>query len=131
MKILVCYDGEDDNTKLVEKAKDRAGESDATLYLLWVLTGSEVGVLDKLEPARKELGKVQASLQEDGIQSESKVMFGAAAAADSIIEYAKENAMDEIVIGVQKKSKMEKVIFGSTAQKVILDAPCPVLTVKA
>ena len=47
-----------------------------------------------------------------------------------IIGYAKDNAVDLIVIGTHGRSGIEHIIFGSTAEKVVRKAPCPVLTVK-
>jgi nucleotide-binding universal stress UspA family protein len=35
-----------------------------------------------------------------------------------------------VIIGIVKKSKVGKILFGSTAQYLILNAPCPVLTVR-
>ena len=37
---------------------------------------------------------------------------------------------DEIIIGLQRKSKVGKLLFGSTAQYIIMNAPCPVVTVR-
>lgn len=47
-----------------------------------------------------------------------------------IIRYAKENSIDLIVIGTHGRSGLEHIIFGSTAEKVVRRAPCPVLSVK-
>ena len=47
-----------------------------------------------------------------------------------IIRYAKENDVDMIVIGTNGRSGMEHIIFGSTAEKVVRKAHCPVLSVK-
>jgi nucleotide-binding universal stress UspA family protein len=47
-----------------------------------------------------------------------------------IIRYAKANAVDLIVIGTHGRSGMEHIIFGSTAEKVVRKAPCPVLSVR-
>ena len=47
-----------------------------------------------------------------------------------IIRYAKANEIDLIVIGTHGRSGMEHIIFGSTAEKVVRKAPCPVLSVK-
>ncbi len=43
---------------------------------------------------------------------------------------SKANEIDLIFIGVKKRSKVGKLVFGSTAQYVILEAPCPVVSVK-
>jgi len=47
-----------------------------------------------------------------------------------IINYARDNGVDMIVIGAQGRSGMEQFIFGSTAEKVVRKAHCPVLSVK-
>lgn len=47
-----------------------------------------------------------------------------------IIRYAKTNDIDLIVIGTHGRSGVEHIIFGSTAEKVVRKAPCPVLSVK-
>ena len=49
---------------------------------------------------------------------------------EDIVEYAKTNNIEEIILGVVRKSKVGKLIFGSTAQFVILNAVCPVTTLK-
>ena len=47
-----------------------------------------------------------------------------------IIRYAHENDVDLIIIGTHGRSGFEHIIFGSTAEKVVRKAPCPVLSVK-
>ena len=130
MKIMVCYDAADDNSAVLEKATARAKESNAGIHLVSVLIGDDAGTLDSIEPAKKELGAAQEKFQANGISCETKVEFGTTAAGESIVEYAVEKGIDEIIIGIQRKSKVGKFLFGSTAQHVILEAPCPVLTVK-
>jgi nucleotide-binding universal stress UspA family protein len=49
---------------------------------------------------------------------------------EDLVAYAKEQGIDEIAIGIRKRSKVGKLIFGSTAQYLILNAPCPVITVR-
>ena len=47
-----------------------------------------------------------------------------------IIKFAKEKAVDMIVMGTHGRSALESAIMGSTAEKVVRKAPCPVLTVR-
>lgn len=49
--------------------------------------------------------------------------------AEQIIRFAAEGRYDVIVMGTHGRSGREKVAFGSVAQRVVLDGPCPVLVV--
>ncbi len=52
-------------------------------------------------------------------------------AADEVLETVRETGADLVVIGVRHRSPVGKLLLGSTAQRILLEAPCPVLAVKA
>jgi len=51
-------------------------------------------------------------------------------AADFMIDASYEEDVELIVIGVRRRSPVGKLFLGSTAQRVILEAGCPVTAVK-
>ena len=51
-------------------------------------------------------------------------------AAEEILEAAAEHRADLIVVGLRRRTPVGKLLMGSTAQRVLLDALCPVLAVK-
>ena len=51
--------------------------------------------------------------------------------AEEVLDAAEQHRADLIVIGLRRRSPVGKLIMGSTAQRILLEAPCPVLAVKA
>lgn len=50
--------------------------------------------------------------------------------ADLILDVVDEVGADLVVVGLRRRTPVGKLILGSTAQRVLLDAACPVLAVK-
>ena len=51
--------------------------------------------------------------------------------AEALVELAEQRTADMIVIGLRRRSPVGKLVLGSNAQRILLDASCPVLAVKA
>lgn len=81
------------------------------------------------ESAKKQMDDFLASFPDlQGITYTVKMLKGTAFL--EIINEAKEANVDLIIIGTHGRSGIEHVLFGSTAEKVVRKAPCPVFTVK-
>ncbi|MGI5282262.1 universal stress protein [Nonomuraea polychroma] len=50
--------------------------------------------------------------------------------AAAVLDVAQQESASLVVIGVPRRSPVGKLIMGSTAQRILLDSPCPVLAVK-
>jgi nucleotide-binding universal stress UspA family protein len=130
MKIAVGYDGSGPTSKIIQVAIAHANAFNATLC---VLTSKEAkpGVsLDVFEKAKKNLEKIKKEFKENGIDCEIHLLTRTNTPGEDLVQFAKDNNVEEIIVGIEKTSKVGKLFFGSTAQFTILEAPCPVLTVK-
>ena len=85
---------------------------------------------DAIEPER-ELADVRAELDAEGIKNEVRQLVRGLDPAEDLIAVAKETSADFIVIGLRRRTPVGKLILGSNAQRILLEAPCPVLAVKA
>jgi nucleotide-binding universal stress UspA family protein len=50
--------------------------------------------------------------------------------ADEILEVAREVDAEALVIGIRHRSKVGKLLMGSVATRLLMEAPCPVVAVK-
>lgn len=78
-----------------------------------------------------ELAKVQQELDEAGVEHEVRALVRGNEPAEDLIEVADESDGQVIVIGLRRRTPIGKLILGSNAQRILLDARCPVLAVKA
>lgn len=75
------------------------------------------------------LGAVRDELEAAGLDHEIRVSDGGDV-ADDLIGTAEDTDARLVVIGLRRRSPVGKLILGGNAQRVLFDAPCPVLTVK-
>jgi nucleotide-binding universal stress UspA family protein len=81
--------------------------------------------------APQDLDALGGQLSERGIEHEIRQPTRGRAPADELLDAADEVGADLIVIGLRRRNPLGKLITGSTAQQVLLDAACDVLAVKA
>lgn len=128
MKLLVSYNKNLRTTSVMELAARRAKESGAFVYL--VKTCSPDATPERISEIEKKLDFIKGYMEEQGIESEVHVLIRGLAPGEDIVRFARDKQVDEIIFGMKKESRVGKLVFGSTVQFVILEAHCPVTTVK-
>lgn len=129
MTVLVGYVpnpfGEAALTAGVEEAR-RRGER-----LLVVNMSRDDVLVDARRAGQDQLERVGRDLAELGAPFEVRQIEEGNDAADAILGLAASEQASVIVIGLRHRSPVGKLLLGSVAQRILLDAPCPVLAVKA
>jgi nucleotide-binding universal stress UspA family protein len=78
-----------------------------------------------------ELERARQEVEADGLPFEVRQLVRGLEPAEDLVAVAGELDADLIVIGLRRRTPVGKLILGSNAQRILLDAPCPVLAVKA
>jgi nucleotide-binding universal stress UspA family protein len=80
----------------------------------------------------RDIDALDAKLTADGVPHEIRHLdVGTARAAEVILGVVEEVSAELVVVGIHRRSPVGKMLLGSTAQRILLDAPCPVLAVRA
>ena len=140
-RILYPTDFSGGSASAFSYAKDLAIHYNAKLYIVHVVcdiiktTGMHVPHISS-EELYKELNKwgeteIEKCCAEElrGMDNVEKVILHGVPYKE-IINYAEKENIDMIVIGTYGHSGLERLIFGSTAERVVRRAPCAVLTVR-
>jgi len=130
MNILVAYDGTREAKEAARVATRHAKAFNARIILAYSMVGGPEIPKKEFEKAEKELQLQEIALKEEGFECESLLSVRGLDIGEDIIKIAEEKQAEEIIIGIQRKSKVGKLLFGSTAQYIIMNATCPVVTVR-
>jgi nucleotide-binding universal stress UspA family protein len=131
MKFLVCYDGTNEGKEALKVAQEHAR--------IWKAKLEVVNAVVRVEPLKHSRVKqmeqrveeeVKEILKSDDPPFEVQLLLTDLTPGEQLVKFAEDQKTGLIFLGIFKRSKVGKLLFGSTAQYVILHAPCPVVTVQ-
>lgn len=138
--ILVPVDFSENSKKILESAMYLAETFKARLSVVFVVQSFEdysgffvphMPIAQFEEEVKQSAERKMKSFLDENIDKKSPhdgmVLTGDV--AEEILLYAKDKKVDLIVMGTHGYKGLEKILFGSVAEKVVKNAPCPVLTV--
>lgn len=132
-RILVPVDFSDCSTKALQYAIPLARQFGAELTLLYMLQSYPVVTdalpvpVESIEDAQRDIEELRAKIGDD-IPSRALARVGDPHVG--IIDTAKELNIDLIILSTHGRTGLERVLLGSTAEKVVRHAGCPVLVVR-
>ncbi len=131
MKFMVCYDGSKEAKKALELAREHAKVWGASLEVVNSIM-REISLkrsfIEKKEQALEY--EINEFLGGSGISYKAELLIDTLRSEEQMVQFAEREGIDQIFVGIEKTSKVGKLVFGSTAQYMILKSPCPVVTVK-
>jgi nucleotide-binding universal stress UspA family protein len=129
--IVVGYTPKAEGRAALRRAVEEAQLRGARLVVINSARGGREFDAGDAVRSEAELDAVRKELADAGIEAEVRQLVRGQDVADDLIAVAEEVAADIIVIGLRRRSPVGKLILGSNAQRILLDAHCPVLAVKA
>lgn len=140
MTILAAVDRSNRSGYVVNEAASLADAFDRDLHVLHVLSVGEFVDLERtsvkssnevldMDEVRDVAASIAAEATE-GVDAECESIGLVGDAEDEILRYADDADATYIVMSPRKRSPTGKALFGSVAQHVIINASCPVVTVR-
>lgn len=129
MKVVVGYIDTPEGRAALDRAVAEAELRSGRVVIVRSLKGDEDP--EEFLAARDQLEAVQTRLTEREVDHEIRQLTRGVPAGEDLAELANEEGADLVVIGVRRRSPVGKLLLGSNAQDVLLQADCPVLAVKA
>jgi nucleotide-binding universal stress UspA family protein len=129
MTIVVGYVPKPEGMAAVHAAAREARRREEDVYVVNFASGD--ARVDSSFASESDLESVRRVLRDAEVVHELGQHVGVKDGAEGVLRAAEAHAASLIVIGLRPRSPTGKFFFGSNAQRILLDAPCPVLTVKA
>jgi len=130
MNILVGYDGSDSARDALKLARDHGMTLDAKVHVVTSMVSADNSHYEDMRKAQLGLEYAKSLLEIDNIHCETHLFIRGLSPGEDLVQFAEDNQITEIIVGVKRRSKISKLLMGSTVQHVILNAHCPVVSVK-
>ncbi|HEA68126.1 MAG TPA: universal stress protein [Desulfobacterales bacterium] len=131
MKIMVCYNGSKAAQAALKLAHTHAKVWNSTLAVIKAISRELPLKHSYVREAEQNLDdETKDLLDGDDASYETLLLISSPTPGEQLVQFAEKRRFDQIFIGIERKSKVGKLLFGSTAQYVILKAPCSVVTVQ-
>ena len=131
MKIVVGYDGSNASKDALRLARTHAKAfGDGRIYVLRSISGRASEDAEDIKEAEGDLEYARQLFEEADIPCETHLLVRGMSPGEDIIKFAEDHKADEVIVGIRRRSRVGKALFGSTARHVIMEAPCPVVTIR-
>ena len=129
MIILAGYNGTRESRAAVKLAAAHALAFDAGLEIVQTIAQDRQLDYEQIQREEKRLrNDIEELIGGRAPFFKTHLIVTPLSAGEQLVEFAERIGADEIVIGVRRRSKVGKFVFGSDTQFILLKAPCPVLT---
>ncbi|WGI17738.1 universal stress protein [Methanonatronarchaeum sp. AMET-Sl] len=139
-RILIPNDGSEKTEEAIEEGIELAELTGAELHTIFVVNITtfenipETGVWNQTKEIIKKEGEaanreVKRKCEDVGVKCKSEILSGKP--HTEILNYAKKNKIDLIVMGTTSKKGVDKFLLGSVAEKVLRSSESPVMVVRS
>ena len=129
MTILVAYVPRPEGQTAVDKGIEIAKERNEKLIVVNATPGGSGE--DPSRADAQDVERIEQLLSVSGITAEFKQFVRGKNAVEELEEMVATHNVSLLVIGLRKRTAVGKLIMGSMAQEILMNIPCPILTVKA
>lgn len=128
MTVVVGYIPTPEGEAALQQGIEEARRRSLTLVVLNSSRGD--ALVDERFARGEALEILQRRLSTSGVSFEIRQAEGRDV-ADEVASVAAETSASLVVIGLRRRSPVGKLVLGSAAQRILMEAPCPVLAVKS
>ena len=106
MKILVGYDGTNSAKEALTLTKAHAKSFDASVDVVTSMQKGTEHERDDIEQAERGLEYAKSVFEDSNIACNTHLLIRGLTPGEDLVEFAKENDIDEIIVGVKRRSKV-------------------------
>jgi nucleotide-binding universal stress UspA family protein len=131
MRIVAGFLRSPEGRAALQRAIEETRLRDGELLVVHSMRGGERDELEQVISYREEFERLETQLADESVNYRLVEYARGNAPAEDLLQAAKDEDADLIVIGIRRRSPVGKLILGSNAQDILLHADAAVLAVKA